>query len=285
MEDTTATPCAPRGLLTIGQFSRQTGLSIGALRHYDTVGLLRPAAVDTGSSYRRYGSDQIDAARTIAVLRDLEVPLDEIREVLGADDPVERRAFLVRHRARTHARVTRLHTILHHLTHLIDPHAAPEEYLMSITPAADDLDTATQLSQAKRLFNRVWELLEASDRTPADDDEMVNSAHASRLFWTSIGTPKNLAIGDWQISRVYSTLNRAEPAVHHARLCLAHAQEAPEETWLLASAYEGLARAYAVAGDRAVAAEWKAKAEAQLDLVDDPDDREVVVQDIATLPL
>ena len=52
-----------------------------------------------------------------------------------------------------------------------------------------------------------------------------------------------------------------------------------------ASAYEGLARAYAVAGDRAAAVEWKAKAVARLAEVDDADDREIVEGDLATLPV
>jgi hypothetical protein len=53
---------------------------------------------------------------------------------------------------------------------------------------------------------------------------------------------------------------------------------------LTASAYEALSRAYHVAGDRAASAEWKAKAVAQLELVEDLDDREIVARDIATLP-
>jgi DNA-binding transcriptional MerR regulator len=272
-------------LLSIGEFARLSGLSIGALRHYDGVGILVPASVDGATSYRRYTRDQLETARTVATLRDLEVPLEEIREVLGTDDARRRRELLARHRERVRARVTRLHRVLHHLGHLIDPAAPTEETDMTDTAASSELDPATQRALAVALFNRVWELLEKADRTAADDQELVNSAHASRLHWTSIGTPRHLAIGDWQISRVYSTLGRPEPAVHHARLCLDNARLVTDETWLLASAYEGLARAYATAGDRAAATEWKDKAVAQLELVTDPDDREIVEQDVASLPV
>jgi hypothetical protein len=58
-----------------------------------------------------------------------------------------------------------------------------------------------------------------------------------------------------------------------------------DEPWLLASAYEGLARAYAVAGDKAAAGEWKAKAQTQIALDADPDNREIVERDIDTLPV
>ncbi|HYX11474.1 MAG TPA: MerR family transcriptional regulator, partial [Candidatus Acidoferrum sp.] len=61
-------------LLSIGRFARLSGLSIGALRHYDEVDVLRPAAVDPETGYRRYRRDQLAVARTIARLRDLEMP-------------------------------------------------------------------------------------------------------------------------------------------------------------------------------------------------------------------
>ena len=256
-------PAPGDDLLSIGEFARLSGLSIGALRHYDGVGLLVPASVDASTSYRRYTRDQLEPARQVATLRDLEMPLEEIREVLGSDDARRRRELLARHRDRVRARVTRLHRVIHHLGHLVDPVSTVEEHVMPDTVTAAELDPATQRALAVSLFNRVWELLEKGDRSAADDQELVNAAHASRYHWTSIGTPRHLAIGDWQISRVYSTLGRAEPAVVHARLALDNARLATEEPWLLASAYEGLARSYAAAGDRAAAAEWKDKAVAR----------------------
>ena len=275
-------------MLGIGQLARLAGLSVGALRHYDEVGALVPAYVDPATGYRRYTRSQVDAARTVALLRELEVPLDEVRAVLAQDDPVVRRALLARHRDRVAARVTRLQRVLHRLTHLVDPDQghdhSPEEHAMSQTTTGS-LDADSQTALAKALYNRVWELLEKGDRTAADDEELVHTAHASRHFWTAVGTEKNRSIGDWQVSRVYSTLGRGEPAVHHARRALQHAQGVEGETWLLASAYEGLARAYAVAGDRAAAVEWKAKAVARLAEVDDADDREIVEGDLATLPV
>ena len=288
MEDAGVTEAVRLGddLLSIGQFSRLVGLSIGTLRHYADVGVLVPAEVDPSTGYRRYRRAQVADGRTAALLRDLELPLDEVREVLAQDEPAARRLLLLRHRDRVSARVTRLHRVLHQLTHLVDPAADQQE--PSVTAAQTtltDLDPGTRRSLAAGLFNRVWELLEQPDRTARDDAELVDAAHASRWFWAGVGTAKERAVGDWQISRVYSTLGRSEPAVHHARACLAAATQVPEETWLLASAYEGLARAYAVSGDRAAAIEWKAKAVAQLDLVDDPDDRDIVARDVESLPV
>jgi DNA-binding transcriptional MerR regulator len=280
--------CAGEDLLSIGEFARLSGLSVGALRHYGEVGIITPAEVDRATSYRRYRRQQLDEARLVVTLRELELPLEEIRDLLATDDPVVRRAILLRHRRRVESRATRLGRVLHHLMHLIDPGSAPtpkETPMTTPSTVSSELDAQTQKALAAALFNRVWQLIEQADRTAADDDEMVNSAHASRLLWTGIGDAQNWAIGDWQISRVYAVLGRAEPAVFHARRCLAHADEVEGQPWLLASSYEGLARAYAVAGDRAAAAEWKAKAEQRLTEVDDSADREIVERDLATLPL
>ena len=62
-------------LLPIGRFARLTGLTIGALRHYDELGVLAPADVDPVTGYRRYRRDQVETARAIAALRDLELSL------------------------------------------------------------------------------------------------------------------------------------------------------------------------------------------------------------------
>jgi hypothetical protein len=85
------------------------------------------------------------------------------------------------------------------------------------------------------------------------------------------------------VSRVYTVLGRAEPAIWHARRCLDHCEENGFGDWDLAYAYEALARAHAVAGS-AEAAEWKAKARAAGDEIVDLEDREHFDEDYATLP-
>ena len=90
----------------------------------------------------------------------------------------------------------------------------------------------------------------SSLRTRDQDDELVHAAHASRYHWGEVGEATQRAIGEWQVARVYSVLGRGEPAVHHARRCLEIAEEHGLERWLFASAFEGLARALAVAGQR-----------------------------------
>ncbi|NUW38519.1 MerR family transcriptional regulator [Nonomuraea rhodomycinica] len=73
------------GLLTIGTFARAARLSPKALRLYDELGLLRPAAVDGESGYRFYDPTQVERARLIAWLRRLGMPLARIRQVCDLD--------------------------------------------------------------------------------------------------------------------------------------------------------------------------------------------------------
>lgn len=84
-------------LLTIGEFARATHLSVKALRHYDELGLLHPADVDTSSGYRRYAIAQVPIARVIRRFRELDMPLDDIRVVIQAPDVASRDAAIVGH--------------------------------------------------------------------------------------------------------------------------------------------------------------------------------------------
>ncbi len=84
-------------LVTIGRFSLLTGLSITTLRHYDDIGLLRPADVDPRTGYRRYRLDQAERAHRIRMLRDVELSPEDIGTVVDGDDA---RAGLVMRRHR-----------------------------------------------------------------------------------------------------------------------------------------------------------------------------------------
>lgn len=103
-------------LMTIGEFATATWLSAKALRHYDSKGLLSPDAVDPFTRNRKYTARQIYAARLITLLRRIDMPLEDIREVL--DHPVEDQAAMIaRFREREddlHARRRSLATFLEH---------------------------------------------------------------------------------------------------------------------------------------------------------------------------
>jgi DNA-binding transcriptional MerR regulator len=71
--------------MTTGEFSRRSQLSVKALRLYDRLGLLRPAAVDGRNGYRGYDESQLFTARLIVLLRSLDMPLHEVARVVATD--------------------------------------------------------------------------------------------------------------------------------------------------------------------------------------------------------
>src|SRR3984957_17749663 len=71
--------------MSIGEFARRSRLSPKALRLYDRLGLLAPARVDGDSGYRFYEAGQLEAARLVAALRQLQVPLAEISAILALE--------------------------------------------------------------------------------------------------------------------------------------------------------------------------------------------------------
>ncbi len=149
---------------------------------------------------------------------------------------------------------------------------------------ADGITPAQTRQLAVDLFNEVWTLMGRTDRTAGDDDRMLHGAHASRFLWGEVGRPENLARGEWQVSRVYTVLGRAEPALHHARRCLEICSEHGIGDWDLAYAHEALARAHAVAGDREQAAASRRDAERAAEQIADADDRAQLERDLQTLP-
>jgi DNA-binding transcriptional MerR regulator len=106
-------------MLTIGEFSRMSFLSVKALHHYHDVGILEPADVDPQSGYRLYTADQVASAQVIRRLRDLGMPLDSIRAVMLAPDLEARNREIGAHLERmerqleqTRATVTGLRALL-----------------------------------------------------------------------------------------------------------------------------------------------------------------------------
>ena len=135
------------------------------------------------------------------------------------------------------------------------------------------------------LFNRTWALMEKDARTSAEDDEMIHCAHASAYHWMHAGTAVNRARSEWQCSRMYTVLGRAEPALQHAQRCLEICEANPGalEDWDLPFAYEALARAYKIAGDTAEMTRCLEQAQSLGAAIVGDDDRTRLEADLATI--
>jgi len=71
--------------ISIGEFARRSRLSLKALRLYDERGVLVPSRVDQASGYRYYDTAQLDQARLVVMLRQLQLPLAAVKELLACD--------------------------------------------------------------------------------------------------------------------------------------------------------------------------------------------------------
>ncbi|TLZ96755.1 MAG: hypothetical protein E6J92_01720 [Methanobacteriota archaeon] len=137
---------------------------------------------------------------------------------------------------------------------------------------------------AARLFNSTWDLVLKKRRTKEESNTMIHMAHASRYHWGVVGGPEQLAIGEWQISRVYAALGRPEPSLYHAERCLEICEAHKVGYFPFAYAYEALARAFAIAGksrERAACLKLARLAGAK---IHEKDDRELFVKDLRTVP-
>ena len=113
-----------RTTLAIGDFSQATHLSIKTLRHYHRVGLLEPADVDPGTGHRRYTADQIATAQVIRRFRSLDMPLEDIQQVISAPDVLTRNALISGHLRRLEATLARTQEAAASLRDLLQPPAA-----------------------------------------------------------------------------------------------------------------------------------------------------------------
>jgi DNA-binding transcriptional MerR regulator/catechol 2,3-dioxygenase-like lactoylglutathione lyase family enzyme len=100
------------GRWQIGQFAELVGLSIPQLRRYDRLRLLEPVGREAQSGYRYYTRGQTGAARAIALLRSMDVPIADIRRILAGTSDAERRQLFRDHRARLEARLDEVRRLL-----------------------------------------------------------------------------------------------------------------------------------------------------------------------------
>jgi DNA-binding transcriptional MerR regulator len=117
-------------LVSIGDFSRMTFLSVKALRHYHEVGLLPPAEIDPASGYRRYEAAQVPTAQVIRRLRELGMSLDDVRAVIEAPDVRARNAAISAHLRRMEGELEQTRATVKSLRLLLDE-TAPGQIAIS----------------------------------------------------------------------------------------------------------------------------------------------------------
>jgi effector-binding domain-containing protein len=162
-------------LIPIGQFSKMTRLSVKALRLYDENGLLPPAFVDPATGYRYYGLVQTRSAEIIRILRSVDMPLDEIRTVLTADDQTLSLRTLLGHKDRLTERLAAQERMLRYLESIIQHQERIMPYEIEITESTPQTVAAVRVRTNLRQiaddiaagFAQLMQGLSRFDRTPS----------------------------------------------------------------------------------------------------------------------
>ena len=124
---------------SIGRFSRLTRLSVKMLRHYHEIGLLEPDEIDTETGYRYYGERALHRARVIVALKEIELPLKDIAELLTTfDDDADVIHFLEHHRREIEEKIA----------HYVDIRNSLDAVMASVrTSAANRADASTAIEE------------------------------------------------------------------------------------------------------------------------------------------
>jgi hypothetical protein len=136
---------------------------------------------------------------------------------------------------------------------------------------------------APRAFNHTWELLDAETLTREQEEDMLASTFAQRYHWYEVGTPRNRAIADWQVSRVAVVLGYADLARRFGEKSLEIAFENGLDPFVIGFAHEAIARAAASVDDVETFTEHLELARAALADIEDDEDREILEADLAEM--
>lgn len=155
---------------------------------------------------------------------------------------------------------------------------------MPNTPATTDT-TDWHKFFAIECNNRAWDLTVKSDRTPDDDAEMLNTAHAAALHWDAIGTELNRMRATMLLAEIHAQLDLGVTALHYAQTMRDFfVEQANSPDWELAFAHTITAHAAATAGTPDEHAASYEKAVAAIQSIADPADRDVVEATFKQVP-
>ncbi|GAA3208348.1 MerR family transcriptional regulator [Dactylosporangium siamense] len=174
--------------MTIGEFATLTRLSVRTLRRYHEGGLLEPAAVDPFTGYRYYSAEQIPSAQVIHRLRELDVPLVEVRAILAADDPQRRADLIAGHLRRLEEELERTRAAVVSLRRLLRPEQDDFRVELRSLPARSVVAVRgdVTLQDATRWYDAAMAELDAAFG-PAERTGPPGGRYANELFTAGAG--------------------------------------------------------------------------------------------------
>jgi len=136
---------------------------------------------------------------------------------------------------------------------------------------------------APRAFNHAWTLLDETELTREQEEEMLAATFPQRHHWYKVGEPRNWAVADWQVSRVAAVLGYADLSRRFGARSLELAQEHDLGPFVTGFAHEAIARAAADVDDVETFTEHWELAKAALPEIEDDNERETLEADLAEM--
>jgi DNA-binding transcriptional MerR regulator len=177
-------------MFTVKQLSKIAGITPRTLHYYDEIGLLKPSRVGA-NGYRYYGEDALLRLQQILLYRELDLPLEDIKEIMGRRD-FDVPAALEKHKQELGKRILRL-----------------ERLIVTVDQTLDHLKGKKAMSE-KQLFEVFSEEQQAEYEKEAMQMYDPETVKASNKRWKSYTTAEKQRIGE-EGNAVYQDLILAMP--------------------------------------------------------------------------
>ena len=143
------------------------------------------------------------------------------------------------------------------------------------------MDAEAHRTEAVEAFNLAWALIETEHRTADQDADLLTAAFTSRHHWQVVGGSQQWIVADWMVSRAAGAVGMGQLALLFAERAYGAARQEGTPDWLEASSAEGVARAFAAAGDLGQRDAWCAVAVGLVTAIGNKEDRSVVAGQLA----
>jgi hypothetical protein len=152
------------------------------------------------------------------------------------------------------------------------------------TQLSDDEIARSHRWHAVECNNRAWTLADASARTSAEDDEMIDAAHAASFHWAKVGTDLHRARARLLLAHVHAAVNHGEQAMAYARSSADYLLSHEPPDWEAAFAHAVLAHAASAFRDDQLHNTEYRKAEELGKAIADAEDRQIFLNSFARIP-
>ena len=160
---------------TVSQLARLSGVSARTLRYYDQIDLLKPNRINS-SGYRIYGQAEIDLLQQILFYRELELPLDDIKKILQADD------FDMKVALRSH------------LVHLTNQRKRLDNLILTVEKSLQEKEGGHKMSEKEKFEAFKQTMIEGNEKRYGDE---MREKHGDDVISKSNEKLQSMSRDDW----------------------------------------------------------------------------------------